>query len=233
MTTTDSNGIIRYQTTDPVSPLHTLLNLGMQSVSDAVTTINNKTTINVVSNTAARTALVTALTAAGKGPTPARPLFVSREDTPPSYIESTTDGVTWRAVGAPEVLTASTTASGVYTDSVALLTIDIPAAPYARLLDVGGQIYGGAISGSWLGALSVAAGGVSGAQRLGIFPQSGEGSVSLSMTYYLPASVASNARIWYRRSSPSGSITNVATGGSSAFVAGAFTNLTVKMHGAG
>lgn len=37
MTTTDSNGIIRYQTTDPVSPLHTLLNLGMQSVSDALT----------------------------------------------------------------------------------------------------------------------------------------------------------------------------------------------------
>lgn len=37
MTTTDSNGIIRYQTTDPVSPLQTLLNLGMQSVSDAIT----------------------------------------------------------------------------------------------------------------------------------------------------------------------------------------------------
>lgn len=37
MTTVDSNGIIRYQTSDPVSPLHTLLNLGMQSVSDAVT----------------------------------------------------------------------------------------------------------------------------------------------------------------------------------------------------
>lgn len=36
MTTTDSNGVIRYQTTDPVSPLHTLLNLGMQSVSDAI-----------------------------------------------------------------------------------------------------------------------------------------------------------------------------------------------------
>lgn len=41
MTTTDANGIIRYQTTDPVSPLHTLLNLGMQSVSDAVTGIRS------------------------------------------------------------------------------------------------------------------------------------------------------------------------------------------------
>lgn len=39
MTTTDSNGVIRYQSTDPVSPLHTLLNLGMQSVSDALTPV--------------------------------------------------------------------------------------------------------------------------------------------------------------------------------------------------
>lgn len=36
MTTTDSNGIIRYETSDPVSPLHTLLNLGMSSVSAAI-----------------------------------------------------------------------------------------------------------------------------------------------------------------------------------------------------
>lgn len=45
MTTTDSNGIIRYQTTDPVSPLHTLLNLGMQSVSDAITPLNALTPV--------------------------------------------------------------------------------------------------------------------------------------------------------------------------------------------
>lgn len=37
MTTTDSNGIVRYETSDPVSPLHTLLNLGMASVSSAIT----------------------------------------------------------------------------------------------------------------------------------------------------------------------------------------------------
>lgn len=36
MATTDTNGILFYETTDPVSPLNTLLNSGQQSVSDAV-----------------------------------------------------------------------------------------------------------------------------------------------------------------------------------------------------
>src|SRR5665647_1652654 len=37
MATTDSNGILFYEDTDAVSPLHTLLNTGQQSVSNAVT----------------------------------------------------------------------------------------------------------------------------------------------------------------------------------------------------
>jgi hypothetical protein len=37
MTTTDANGIVLYETTDPVSPLQTLLNLGQASVSSAIT----------------------------------------------------------------------------------------------------------------------------------------------------------------------------------------------------
>src|SRR5665647_576847 len=36
MATTDSNGILFYEDTDAVSPLHTLLNTGQQSVSDAI-----------------------------------------------------------------------------------------------------------------------------------------------------------------------------------------------------
>ena len=36
MTTTDGKGIIFYEETDPVSPLHTLLNTGQQSISDAL-----------------------------------------------------------------------------------------------------------------------------------------------------------------------------------------------------
>ncbi len=39
MTTVDSNGIVFYETTDPVSPLQTLLNTGQQSVSDAITAL--------------------------------------------------------------------------------------------------------------------------------------------------------------------------------------------------
>lgn len=40
MTTTDGNGIVFYEETDPVSPLHTLLNTGQQSVSNAIEQIN-------------------------------------------------------------------------------------------------------------------------------------------------------------------------------------------------
>lgn len=36
MATTDANGIVFYEETDAVSPLHTLLNLGQQSISDVV-----------------------------------------------------------------------------------------------------------------------------------------------------------------------------------------------------
>lgn len=36
MGTTDSNGVYFYEETDPVSPLHTLLNVGQQSISDAI-----------------------------------------------------------------------------------------------------------------------------------------------------------------------------------------------------
>jgi hypothetical protein len=36
MTTTDANGIVLYETTDPISPLQTLLNAGQTSVSNAL-----------------------------------------------------------------------------------------------------------------------------------------------------------------------------------------------------
>ena len=45
MTSTDANGIVRYETSDPVSPLHTLLNLGMASVSAAVGALSNQVVI--------------------------------------------------------------------------------------------------------------------------------------------------------------------------------------------
>ena len=95
MTTTDSNGIVRYDTTDPVSPLHTLLNLGMTSVSAAVTGINARTTIYPVLNTSERASL-----ASSYAPTPSRPLFVTRRDAPVgSELEVSSDGTNWVPVG--------------------------------------------------------------------------------------------------------------------------------------
>src|SRR5690606_38416973 len=40
MSTIDGNGILFYEETDPVSPLHTLLNTGQQSVGDALDAIS-------------------------------------------------------------------------------------------------------------------------------------------------------------------------------------------------
>ena len=58
--------------------------------------MESATTIVPVANAAARTALVAALAAAGRGPTAARPLYVDRAD---AYVhqrlESTIDGTTW------------------------------------------------------------------------------------------------------------------------------------------
>lgn len=45
MATTDGNGIVFYETTDPVSPLQTLLNTGQQSVSNAIGTRQRKTNV--------------------------------------------------------------------------------------------------------------------------------------------------------------------------------------------
>jgi hypothetical protein len=42
MGTIDSNGIYFYEDTDAVSPLHTLLNVGQQSVSDALETVSGR-----------------------------------------------------------------------------------------------------------------------------------------------------------------------------------------------
>lgn len=80
MTTVDSNGIIRYQTTDPVSPLQTLLNLGMQSVSDAITPLNARSFKTVTSTTR---------------PAHLAGLRIYETDTKKSYIS---DGTNWASL---------------------------------------------------------------------------------------------------------------------------------------
>ena len=93
MTTTDANGILRWESTDSVTPLESTLNAGMDSVSAAVTLVK-RGLINYVANTSARSAL-----AATFLPTASKPLYVHRQDAPAGYnLEYTINGTTWYTV---------------------------------------------------------------------------------------------------------------------------------------
>lgn len=69
MATTDSKGILFYEETDAVSPLHTLLNTGQQSVSNALPITHAPTgksgAMPIGTNPITKTARVAATTTAG------------------------------------------------------------------------------------------------------------------------------------------------------------------------
>lgn len=87
MTTTDSNGIVRFEDTDPITPIQTVFNTALQSVSDALTPVKNRG-IYTFGTVAARDAF-----AATYLPTPSKPLFVYRSDV--NVLQYTTDGVNY------------------------------------------------------------------------------------------------------------------------------------------
>lgn len=59
----------------------------------------SQSTIVSVASVTMRTAMVAAMTAAGRTPSPTRPLWVDRQDLPVWYaLEYTTDGTTWKSV---------------------------------------------------------------------------------------------------------------------------------------
>lgn len=89
MSYVDSNGIIRYEATDGVAPLHTALNAGMESVSDA---IDSGVRIWKVNSIAARDALL-----AEKGASAANPLYVDRSSS--TYGWEVNRGSGWEYVG--------------------------------------------------------------------------------------------------------------------------------------
>lgn len=63
--------------------------------------VESQSTIVSVASVTMRSALVAALTAAGRTPTTTRPLFVDRADLPSHYaLEFTTDGTNWGVVPA-------------------------------------------------------------------------------------------------------------------------------------
>lgn len=110
MTTTDSNGIVRFQDSDG-APTPPVLNLGFQSVSDAISLIKTDLTaarragVYTVANTAARTALVSDLVGKGIGPTATNPLYVHRTDAVSgNQLEWSTNGSAWTPVAPNTVL---------------------------------------------------------------------------------------------------------------------------------
>lgn len=97
MTTTDANGIIRWESTDPITPLEATLNAGMDSVSAAITGAK-KGSIHYVANTTERAAVVLAF-----APTASKPLYVHRADAGLGReLERTLNGTDWLTIPAQE-----------------------------------------------------------------------------------------------------------------------------------
>jgi hypothetical protein len=105
MATTDSNGIVFLEETDPISPFHTTINTLQQGTSDAITGIEEDIeglkegddgilVVHQVADVTERAAL-----AATYSPTASKPLYVDRQDAPEGLnLERTSNGTTWRTV---------------------------------------------------------------------------------------------------------------------------------------
>lgn len=199
MPTTDSNGIIRYLDTDG-APTPPVLNLGMQSVSDALSRKGFYTALNKTDRDTY---------AAAYAPTSSKPLLVNRQDLPAnSRWEWTPDGTNWYPLNSyPIIYNSSGATTGPFTSSALVVNYNLAAAPYPRKLVINAGLYADIASGSWLGALSVNASSVSAAQRRAQFPSGSRySSLALSMTYNLPSDQATTVRLWVERSSASGSL---------------------------
>lgn len=78
--------------------------------------MESATTIVPVANQADRAALIAALEVAGRGPTPANPVYVSRADTGPGLnTEVTTDGLAWRTMRADDTGALAVASSNGFT----------------------------------------------------------------------------------------------------------------------
>lgn len=94
MGTTDDNGIYFYEDTDG-APVASLLNIGQQSVSDA---LNNLGTYRSAASDAEQ-----AIVVADYAPSPTKPLLVYRQDYQAARAwRWTTDGSTWRTLSTTQ-----------------------------------------------------------------------------------------------------------------------------------
>jgi hypothetical protein len=105
MTTTNANGIVFVEDTDPISPFQVLLNTLQQGTSDA---ISSTARVFPVANVPARDALEI-----DHPPSASSPLFVFRADAGAGReLEYTTDGTTWRTVHSGQTPGVGVRASG-------------------------------------------------------------------------------------------------------------------------
>jgi hypothetical protein len=107
MGTTDNNGIYFYEETDSVSPLHTLLNVAQQSVSDA---LDDTARIFPAANAAARAALLVS-----RGSSSTNPLLVRQVDTG-EYWEH--NGTAWRVIAGSVLVSGSGALAANTTETV-------------------------------------------------------------------------------------------------------------------
>lgn len=106
MATTDSNGVVFYEDTDPVSPLHTLLNLGQQGTANALQALADRRT------------------------------SVAVDYTPPGNVDAnpqSTSWVTWATLGSLTVPTWANTAVVTLGINGAFLITSAIANVYTRL----------------------------------------------------------------------------------------------------
>lgn len=92
----DENNVYVYDETDQISPLHAYINLGMASVSEALTDIKAHSLIKPVATAAERDAYAKAMTDAGNPPTPEHPLYVDRYD---EWVLEANRGDGWEMIG--------------------------------------------------------------------------------------------------------------------------------------
>lgn len=202
MTTIDSNGIIRYEDTDG-APTPPVLNLGLQSVSDAMARKGFYTAVDKADRNAY---------AAAFAPTDAKPLLVNRRDMPTNARwEWTNDGSTWYPLNSYPIIFTNTAATpGPFNSSGSIAGYPLAAVAYSRRLVINGGIYADISAGSWLGGLSVGVDVPSAAQRKAQFASGSRySSVALSLTYILPANVSTIVRLWVERTSASGNLLTV------------------------
>lgn len=123
MGTIDENGIYLYDDTDG-APVASLLNVGQQSVSNAIAALG---TYKNVANTAARDTLSLAF-----NPSPTRPLYVHRRDAPSGFELECNKGAGFYSVsGGSRFRYVIPTASGNLSGSVDLAPAQtIPASPF-------------------------------------------------------------------------------------------------------